>query len=50
MELNQLIEFVRGARHLVYKRKRCKKKQVVFTEEHYEMLMELETVLMKMKV
>jgi hypothetical protein len=43
--LDELIAFVRGARHLVYK-----KKKVVMSEEHYALLMELEQKLMKQKV
>lgn len=50
MRLENMIEFVRGARHLVYKSKKRKKKEVVLTAEHYEMLMAIEQNLMKLKV
>jgi hypothetical protein len=50
MRIDQMIDFVRGARHLVYKRKKSKKKEVVLTAEHYEMLLAIEQNLMKQKV
>lgn len=50
MTLENQIDFVRGARHLVYKKKKGKKKEVVLKAEHYEMLMAIEQNLMKQKV
>lgn len=45
-ELTHQLEFIRGARHLVYK----KKKQVVFDSGNYEMLLAIEQTLLKVNM
>lgn len=47
MRIEELIYFIRGARHLVYKRKKRRAKQVVLDASHYQLLMEIEQALMK---